>query len=54
MGEVRAMSAIGGSEELNDSFREVLTDRIVYELSEMSAEDLLMLWTRLLVTKGDR
>ena len=44
MGGVCAMSALRGSEDLDDNFREVLRDRCIVLLEEMSGEQLLHAW----------
>ena len=41
MGEVCAMSAVVGSEDLDDNFREVLRDRITLHTEHLSGDDLL-------------
>ena len=41
MGEVRAMSALTGSEDLTDNYRELLIDRINVKLSELDAMCLI-------------
>jgi len=41
MGEVCAMSALGGSEDLDDNFRELLRDRIALHTDHLSGDELL-------------
>lgn len=41
------MSALGGSEDLDDNFREVLRDRIALLTEELTSEQLLQLWATL-------
>jgi hypothetical protein len=47
------MSALSGSEDFNDTYREVLIDRCIALMRELSTEDCLRLWARLLEHRDD-
>ena len=47
------MSALSGSKDLDDTYREVLLDRCMALMQELSTEDCLRLWARLLEHRDD-
>jgi hypothetical protein len=49
MGEVCVVSTLDGSKDLDDTFREVLVDKIIQQMEELSTDRLLMVYSRILV-----
>jgi hypothetical protein len=47
------MSAPAGSEDLDDNFRELLIDRCVLELEQLSTAELFWSWTMLLAQRSE-
>ena len=53
MGEVCAMSAPNGSEDLTDNYRELITDRLWQIVNERSSSELMDIWSKLRAEYGD-